>query len=174
VSPLTKTNSEDLGGCNSPGKPTAQSWSTIDFWALFLHPWGIAVCCSLQTLSLANNQLTGTLPNSLYDLAKLITFDVHKKRIKRYVENDQRSLPSGSSGAKTTVSLEESVNHVQAIADAACKINPDTIVLCHGAEFILKNTKGVYGFYGASSLERLPVEQAIKGTFEQYKSICLE
>ncbi|XP_024977749.1 uncharacterized protein LOC112515272 isoform X2 [Cynara cardunculus var. scolymus] len=89
---------------------------------------------------------------------------------------------SGSIGAKTAVSLEESVNRVQAIADAARKINPDTIVLCHGgpisgpteAEFILKNTKGVHGFYGASSLERLPVEQAIKGTVEQYKSICLE
>ncbi|XP_071731341.1 toMV susceptible protein tm-1(GCR26)-like isoform X2 [Rutidosis leptorrhynchoides] len=88
---------------------------------------------------------------------------------------------SGSIGAKTAVSLEESVIRVQAIADAAHKINPDAIVLCHGgpisgpseAEFILKNTNGVHGFYGASSLERLPVEQAIKGTVQQYKSISI-
>ncbi|KAI7737302.1 hypothetical protein M8C21_031400 [Ambrosia artemisiifolia] len=88
---------------------------------------------------------------------------------------------SGSIGAKTAVTLEQSVTRVQAIADAAHKINPDAIVLCHGgpisgpmeAEFILKNTNGVHGFYGASSLERLPVEQAIKGTVQQYKSITL-
>lgn len=111
---------------------------------------------------------------------------------------------SGSIGAKTAVSLAESVIRVQSIADAAHKINPDAIVLCHGgiihlltvkylcleidliimwfagpisgpteAEFILKKTNGVHGFYGASSLERLPVEQAIKGTVQQYKSISL-
>lgn len=88
---------------------------------------------------------------------------------------------SGSIGAKTSVSLDESVIRVQAIADAAHKINADAIVLCHGgpisgpteAEFILKKTNGVHGFYGASSLERLPVEQAIKGTVQQYKSISL-
>lgn len=88
---------------------------------------------------------------------------------------------SGSIGAKTAVSLDESVIRVQDIADAAHKINPDVIVLCHGgpisgpteAEFVLKNTNGVHGFYGASSLERLPVEQAIKGTVQQYKAIPL-
>ncbi|KAF4383298.1 hypothetical protein F8388_009329 [Cannabis sativa] len=86
---------------------------------------------------------------------------------------------SGSIGAKTAVSLEESVVRVQEIADASHKINPGTIVLCHGgpisgpreAEFILKRTTGVHGFYGASSMERLPVEQAITSTIKQYKSI---
>uniref|UniRef100_A0A2P2PJ87 Uncharacterized protein MANES_02G097100 n=1 Tax=Rhizophora mucronata TaxID=61149 RepID=A0A2P2PJ87_RHIMU len=86
---------------------------------------------------------------------------------------------AGSIGAKTAVSLEESVFLVQAIADAAHRINPDVIVLCHGgpisgpkeAEFILKETKRVHGFYGASSMERLPVEQAITSTMQQYKSI---
>lgn len=89
---------------------------------------------------------------------------------------------SGSIGAKTSVSLEESVSRVQAIADAAHRINPDTIVLCHGgpisgpeeAEFILKRTNGVHGFYGASSLERLPVEQAIKATVQKYKAISVK
>ncbi|KAK6150643.1 hypothetical protein DH2020_015575 [Rehmannia glutinosa] len=88
---------------------------------------------------------------------------------------------SGSIGAKTAVSIEESVILVQAIADAAHRINPDAIVLCHGgpisdpddAEYVLKRTKGVHGFYGASSLERLPVEQAITTTVKQYKSISM-
>jgi uncharacterized protein (UPF0261 family)/predicted TIM-barrel enzyme len=88
---------------------------------------------------------------------------------------------SGSIGAKTSFTLEDSVIQVQAIADAAHKINPGAIVLCHGgpisgpseAEFVLKRTNGVHGFYGASSLERLPVEQAIKSTVQQYKAISL-
>ncbi|KAK4486018.1 hypothetical protein RD792_008680 [Penstemon davidsonii] len=88
---------------------------------------------------------------------------------------------SGSIGAETAVSIEESVILVQAIADAAHSINPDAIVLCHGgpisgpkeAEYVLKRSKGVHGFYGASSLERLPVEQAITSTVQQYKSISL-
>ncbi|PSS06050.1 UPF0261 protein like [Actinidia chinensis var. chinensis] len=89
---------------------------------------------------------------------------------------------SGSIGAKTALSVEESVIHVQAIADAAHRINSDVIVLCHGgpisgpkeAEFVLKRTNGVHGFYGASSMERLPVEQAITVTVQKYKSISLK
>ncbi|KAH7520000.1 hypothetical protein FEM48_Zijuj08G0097200 [Ziziphus jujuba var. spinosa] len=89
---------------------------------------------------------------------------------------------SGSIGAKTSVTLEESVACVQDIADAAHRIDPNAIVLCHGgpisgpreAEFILKRTKGVHGFYGASSMERLPVEQAITSTVQQYKSISIK
>ncbi|KAL5173242.1 hypothetical protein HKD37_16G045834 [Glycine soja] len=88
---------------------------------------------------------------------------------------------TGSIGAKTAVSLKESVVRVQAIADAAHRINPGVIVLCHGgpisgpkeAAFVLKRTKGVHGFYGASSMERLPVEQAITNTVKQYKSISI-
>uniref|UniRef100_A0A0A0KGJ3 Uncharacterized protein n=1 Tax=Cucumis sativus TaxID=3659 RepID=A0A0A0KGJ3_CUCSA len=88
---------------------------------------------------------------------------------------------SGSIGAKTALSMEESVVRVQAIADAARRINSNVLVLCHGgpisgpaeAAFILKRTKGVHGFYGASSIERLPVEQAITSTVQQYKSISM-
>ncbi|PKA49326.1 hypothetical protein AXF42_Ash014228 [Apostasia shenzhenica] len=89
---------------------------------------------------------------------------------------------SGTIGAKTAVTLEESVTRVQAIADVAVAINPDVIILCHGgpisgpreAEYILKSTKGVHGFYGASSMERLPVEQAITNTVKEYKSISIK
>ncbi|XP_043709710.1 toMV susceptible protein tm-1(GCR26) [Telopea speciosissima] len=89
---------------------------------------------------------------------------------------------SGSIGAKTAISLEDSVALVQDISDAAHEINSNIIVLCHGgpissprdAEFVLKRTKGVHGFYGASSMERLPVEQAITSTMKEYKSISMK
>lgn len=88
---------------------------------------------------------------------------------------------SGSIGATTAISLDDSVVRVQAIADATHGVNSNIIVLCHGgpisspsdAEFVLKRTRNVHGFYGASSLERLPVEQAITSTVKQYKSISL-
>ena len=85
----------------------------------------------------------------------------------------------GSIGASTALSLEQSVEFVQRIADAAREANPQVIVLCHGgpismpedAEFILKSTRGVDGFYGASSMERLPVETAITSQIKQFKAI---
>ena len=67
----------------------------------------------------------------------------------------------GSIGAKTALTLEESAKRVQAIHDAAKGVNPEILVICHGgpiaepedAQFILDNTEGVVGFYGASSAE---------------------
>ncbi|XP_047068813.1 toMV susceptible protein tm-1(GCR26)-like [Lolium rigidum] len=89
---------------------------------------------------------------------------------------------AGSIGAKTAATLDDSVVRVQAIADAALGVNPAIIVLCHGgpisgpreAEFVLKNTSRVHGFYGASSMERLPVERAITNTMREYKLISLK
>ncbi|KAF1986824.1 TIM-barrel enzyme family protein [Aulographum hederae CBS 113979] len=86
---------------------------------------------------------------------------------------------SGGVGAKSGKTLEESVRDVQAIRDAAVEVNKDVIVLCHGgpiampedAEFVLSRTKGVHGFYGASSVERLPVEKAIKATVGEFKGL---
>lgn len=88
---------------------------------------------------------------------------------------------SGSIGAKTSLSLEDSVKLVQKIADAAHRINSDVLVLCHGgpisgpkeAAFVLHRTRGVHGFYGASSMERLPVEEAITSALIEYKAIPL-
>ncbi len=85
----------------------------------------------------------------------------------------------GAIGATTAVSLEEAPKKVQELCDAAKSVNPDVICLCHGgpisepedAEYVLKNTKGVHGFYGASSVERLPVEVAIKTQMEKFKAI---
>ena len=88
----------------------------------------------------------------------------------------------GSIGATTAVTLENAPGKVQEIADAAKTVNPDVIVLCHGgpisepadAEYVLQRTKGVHGFYGASSMERLPVEKAITETMKAYKAIRLK
>ena len=85
----------------------------------------------------------------------------------------------GAIGASTAMTLEESPVKVQDICDAAKAVNPDIIVLCHGgpismpedAEYVLQNTKGVDGFYGASSVERLPSEIAIRGQMEKFKAI---
>jgi predicted TIM-barrel enzyme len=85
----------------------------------------------------------------------------------------------GSIGASTALTLEESVKRVQEIRDAAVSVNPKVIVLCHGgpiampedAEFVLKRTKGVHGFYGASSMERLPTETAITEQTRKFKDI---
>ena len=88
---------------------------------------------------------------------------------------------SGLIGAKTAKTLEQCVTEVQAIADTCHSIRKDIIVLCHGgpiampddAAFILRSTKGVHGFYGASSMERLPTETAITEQVRRFTSISL-
>ena len=85
----------------------------------------------------------------------------------------------GSIGAHTALTLDDSVNRVQAIADAARGVRDDVIILCHGgpiampedAEYVLHRTKNVHGFYGASSMERLPVETALTEQVRNFKAI---
>ena len=85
----------------------------------------------------------------------------------------------GAIGAKTALTLEESAKRVQAMHDAAKKVKPDVLVLCHGGpisepsdvEYILKHTSGIAGFFGASSIERLPTEVAITGCVKQFKEL---
>ncbi|KAM0707206.1 hypothetical protein Q7P35_006537 [Cladosporium inversicolor] len=86
---------------------------------------------------------------------------------------------SGTIGAKTGKSLEQCVKDIQAIQAAAQKVRQDIIVLCHGgpiakpedARFVLERCKGLHGFFGASSMERLPVEEAIAGVTREFKGI---
>ena len=88
---------------------------------------------------------------------------------------------SGSIGATTTFTLDECVDRVQDIADAARDVNPDVLVIAHGgpismpedAQFVLERTHGVHGFYGASSMERLPVEVAITEQMRRFKGLHL-
>ena len=85
----------------------------------------------------------------------------------------------GSIGAETALTLEMSAKRVQAMRDAAVQVNPDIIVLCHGgpiaepqdAQFILDNTEGIAGFFGASSIERLATEPAIEGQARKFKQL---
>lgn len=86
----------------------------------------------------------------------------------------------GAIGAETGRTLDDSVELIQAIRDAAVKVNPDVIVLCHGgpiaepedAAYVLERTTGVAGFFGASSMERLPTEVAITETVRRFKSLA--
>lgn len=86
---------------------------------------------------------------------------------------------SGTIGAQTALSLDECVGVVQAIRDAVVRVNPEVIVLCHGgplagpedAEYVLSRTRGVHGFFGASSMERLPVELAIQENAQAFKRL---
>ena len=86
---------------------------------------------------------------------------------------------NGSIGAETALTLEQSVRRVQEIADAAHGVRDDVIVLCHGgpiampedAQFVLSRTRNVHGFYGASSMERLPVETALTDQVKAFKAI---
>ncbi|KAF7986522.1 hypothetical protein HWV62_26224 [Athelia sp. TMB] len=88
---------------------------------------------------------------------------------------------SGTIGAQTALSLDDCVKRVQDIRDAAFEVNKDIIVLCHGgpiaepedAKYVIEKTMGVHGFFGASSLERLPVEKAISDVTQSYKGIRL-
>ncbi len=87
----------------------------------------------------------------------------------------------GAIGAKTAVTLEVAVKRVQELADAAKAVNPDILVLCHGGpisepadvRYVLDHTTGIVGFFGASSIERLPTEIAITGCVKQFKGLTL-
>lgn len=85
----------------------------------------------------------------------------------------------GSIGASTALTLDESAKRVQAMRDAAVKVNPEILVLCHGgpiaepqdAQYILEHTEGIAGFFGASSIERLATEPAIEEQARRFKAI---
>jgi predicted TIM-barrel enzyme len=82
----------------------------------------------------------------------------------------------GRIGAETALTLEESARRVQEMHDAAKRVSSDVLVLCHGgpiaepadAQYILDHTEGIVGFYGASSIERLPVEPAIENRVREF------
>jgi predicted TIM-barrel enzyme len=88
----------------------------------------------------------------------------------------------GSIGARTAKPLEQCVQDVQAIRDAAAAVDPDTVVLCHGgplaepqdAAYVLERTHGVVGFFGASSIERLPAEAAITEAVRRFKALRVD
>ena len=86
----------------------------------------------------------------------------------------------GSIGAHTARTLDECVELIQAMHDAAREIDPGILVLCHGgpiaepedAAYVLERTTGVVGFFGASSMERLPTETAMTENMKRFKAIA--
>ena len=88
----------------------------------------------------------------------------------------------GMIGASTSRSLDDCVGLIQEMHDVARKINPDIIVICHGgpiaepedAKYILGKVKGVQGFFGASSMERLPTEIAMTENMKRFKSLTIK
>jgi len=88
----------------------------------------------------------------------------------------------GAIGAASAKTLDESVELIQEMHDAATQVNPEVLVLCHGgpiaepddAAYVLRRTQGVVGFFGASSMERLPTEKAITENMQRFKAIAIE
>ncbi len=88
----------------------------------------------------------------------------------------------GTIGAKTALTLDQAVALVQSIGDAAASVNPQILVICHGgpvaepedAAYVLSRTRGIAGFFGASSVERLPAERAITEQVQKFKSMTLK
>jgi predicted TIM-barrel enzyme len=87
---------------------------------------------------------------------------------------------AGSVGVtESAMSLDEAVDRVQSMHDAAKRVNPEVIVLCHGgpiaqpedARYVLDRTSGVAGFFGASSIERLATEPAIEAQARRFKEL---
>jgi predicted TIM-barrel enzyme len=87
----------------------------------------------------------------------------------------------GTIGAHTAKTLDQSVELVQAMHDAAKEVSPEILVLCHGgpiaepedAAYVLERTTGVVGFFGASSMERLPTEVAMTENMKRFKAIAV-
>jgi len=88
----------------------------------------------------------------------------------------------GAIGARTGLTLEEAIERVQALRDAAVEVDPDVLCLCHGgpiaepedARRVIAQCDGVVGFFGASSMERLPTEVAMTENMKRFKSIPIE
>jgi len=88
----------------------------------------------------------------------------------------------GTIGARTALTLDQAVALVQSIRDAAVSVNPQVLVICHGGPlaepddvvYVLSRTRGIAGFFGASSVERLPAERAITEQVQKFKSLTLK
>ena len=85
----------------------------------------------------------------------------------------------GTIGAKTSLTLDQAVERIQSIRDAAASVSPEVLILCHGGplaepddvDYVLSRTRGVAGFFGASSVERLPTERAITEQVRRFKAL---
>lgn len=85
----------------------------------------------------------------------------------------------GTIGARTALTLDDCVPRIEAIIKAGREVNPDILVICHGgpiaepedADYVIRRTQGIDGFFGASSIERFAAERGIKTQTEAFKQI---
>jgi predicted TIM-barrel enzyme len=142
-----------------------------------LEETGMSFALEIEMIRLAHEMDLLTTP---------YVFDVEQARAMTEAGADiviphMNTTTKGSIGvsASTAPTLEQAAQRVQAMADAAKEINPEVLVLCHGgpiadpqdAQYILDHTRGVVGFYGASSIERLPVEPAITNRVREFTNM---
>jgi len=88
---------------------------------------------------------------------------------------------AGSIGAGVALTLDEAIERVLAIAEAGRRVREDIIVICHGGPLdepeqvgeALRRMPGVHGFFGASSIERLPTERAIRRQVQDFKRLAV-
>lgn len=172
----------------------------MTFFLKQLHDMGFSGVQNFPTVGLIDGQFRANLEETgmSYDLEVDMIAMAHKMGLLTtpYVFNPRDSekmtragadvlvahmglTTSGSIGATSGKTMDECVTLIQEIRDAAVAINPDIIVLCHGgpiaipddAQYVLSRTTGIHGFYGASSMERLPVETAIADITRDFKKI---
>ena len=85
----------------------------------------------------------------------------------------------GTIGAKTALTLDDCVEKIEAIIEAGREVNPEIMVICHGgpiaepedAKYVIEKTKGIDGFFGASSIERFAAEKGIREQTAAFKGI---
>ena len=88
---------------------------------------------------------------------------------------------AGSIGAAVALTLDQAIERVMNMAEAGRKVREDILVICHGGPFdepdnvgeALRRMLGINGFFGASSIERLPTERAIRGQVQSFKNLAL-
>ena len=146
---------------------------------LMLEETGMGIQLEIDMIALAHEMGMLTCPY-VFDTATATEFT---KAGADVVVAHVNTTVAGSIGVKTAaMSLEEAVARVQEMHDAAKKVNPDVIVLCHGGpiarpedvQHVLARTRGVAGFFGASSIERLATEPAIEEMARRFKSLRLD
>jgi predicted TIM-barrel enzyme len=169
---------DEVIGCGFAG---VQNFPTVGLydgkWRVNLEETGMGYELEVEMISLAREKGLLTSP---------YVFDVESAEAMTRAGADiivphMGTTSRGSIGAQTVPTLDESVAAIQAMRDAAVAINPEVIVLCHGgaiaepedAAYVLERTVGIAGFYGASSMERLPAERAITENARRFKALEL-
>ncbi|KAK9443370.1 hypothetical protein VB005_02649 [Metarhizium brunneum] len=194
VLPIVKSTPVIAGVCGT------DPLRNMTFFLKQLHDMGFSGVQNFPTVGLIDGQFRANLEETgmSYDLEVDMIAMAHKMGLLTtpYVFNPRESekmtragadvlvahmglTTSGSIGATSGKTMDECVTLIQEIRDAAVAINPDVIVLCHGgpiaspddAQYVLSRTTGIHGFYGASSMERLPVETAIADITRDFKKI---